>query len=118
MFSTSTSIYKTFITNFYLTSLFGSDFFYGTFNILRFFPSVGRFLSVASISLFLGSQQNNSKMYGQLILLFLVAIALYIVVDICNTFNYTSYLLFLGNPIIASFIEIGKSMWQLIINIM
>lgn len=103
----------------YFQSYFNAGLlFYATFNILSFFPSVGRFLSLSSMLLFslffLISQKESSKVFNQLISFCMPAMAFFIIINIRNALNYASFYLFFGNPLIAPFMENEKSMWQII----
>ena len=92
--------------------------FYGVFNILGYYPSVGRFLNPSSMLLFgsfvLHMQSFNDKNFKKLVLFTSPALILFIILRIRSMMNSMSYLFVFGNPFIAPFMETDMGLYEFI----
>ncbi|MEX0719967.1 MAG: EpsG family protein [Balneolaceae bacterium] len=91
---------------------------YGIFNILSYFPSVGRFLSIANMLLLavyiLLLCNLNDKKYNMLILLLSPGLLLFLAFQVRMFLEYPSYLMVLGNPFIVPFVEVETNIYSII----
>lgn len=92
--------------------------FYGVFNILNNLPSLGRFLSLSQMLLisvfFWVIIMYPGKALNRILFLCMPGFMVFVVLEIRIMLGYSSYLLLVGNPVLACFLHPDEGLFQFI----